>query len=583
MSATAESAGRRPKKGLLSRVSVRNVRLATGLVMTVFVVTHLVNHSLGLISLETMEAGRLWFLAFWRGTGASFVFMAALLIHLALAFWAIYARRGWRLPPAEAIQLLLGLAIPPLLLIHLLGTGMSARLYGTDDTYAYVLLALWVDDPNFGLRQIVITLVVWGHATMGLYFWLRLKPWFARAWPYLFAVALLLPVFALLGFIAAGRAVATLAAGPGWRGELYFDVGAPGREQVGQIYGTEQGILIGLAVLLVLALAARGVRAAIESRREIVQITYPEGRVVEATPGNTILEASWTHDIPHASVCGGRGRCSTCRVRINDGMENLPTPSASETKVLQRVGVPPNVRLACQTRPTGACSVTPLLPPNVTPKEGFRKAATMQGQEQEIAILFADIRGFTTFSEQKLPYDVVFVLNRYFRSMGEAIEQAGGRVDKFIGDGIMALFGVDEPIEAGSAKALAAAKAMAVALEDFNRLLEPDLPAPMRIGIGIHAGPAIVGEMGYADATSMTAIGDTVNTASRLEAKTKDYGAQLIVSSHVAALAGADLSTWQHEDTDVRGRTEPLPIVIVNDAKEIPAATGAGDGRSAAA
>ena len=134
-------------------------------------------------------------------------------------------------------------------------------------------------------------------------------------------------------------------------------------------------------------------------------------------PGMTVLEASQMAGIPHASVCGGRGRCSTCRVRVSRGIETLPPPSPQELAVLRRVGAPPNVRLACQTRPRSEIAVAPLLPPAVGPRAGFAQSTHLQGQEKEIAVLFADLRGFTTISEHKLPYDVVFVLNRYFAAM----------------------------------------------------------------------------------------------------------------------------------------------------------------------
>ena len=242
----------------------------------------------------------------------------------------------------------------------------------------------------------------------------------------------------------------------------------------------------------------------------------------------------------------------------------------AEQKVLDRIRAAPDVRLACQLRPTHDLSVTPLLPPNVGPQQGFQKTDAHQGREQEIAVLFADIRGFTTISEAKLPYDVVFILNRYFRSMGEAIDSAGGRVDKFIGDGIMALFGVNSSPRRGSADAIRAARAMSEQLEDLNRLLAADLPQPLRIGIGIHSGPAIVGEMGYADSTSITAIGDTVNTASRLESMTKEFGAQLVLSQRVVDLAGVDLDGWPTEDRPIRGRAETLTIRVVKDARNLP-------------
>ncbi|MGE0256506.1 MAG: adenylate/guanylate cyclase domain-containing protein [Alphaproteobacteria bacterium] len=540
--------------------------------MFAFVVTHLLNHALGLISLDAMEAGRRWFLLLWRNPPAEQLFMASVAIHVALAYWAIYRRRQLlRIPPGEALQLLLGLAVPPLLVSHVLGTRIAASAYGTEDAYSYVLLSLWVDDPNFGARQVAATLVVWGHACIGLYFWLRLKPWYRTCAPYLFGGALLLPVMALLGYVAGGREVARLAAEPGWRGELRFDLRLPDAEEVGALLQVQDVTLAFLAAMLAITLGARAIRLAVERRRGIVRVRFPGGRTVEAPPGTSILESSWLAGLPHASVCGGRGRCSTCRVRINDGVAHLPPMSDAERRVLERIKAAPNVRLACQARPTGDVAVTPLLPPQAGPATGFRQVTASQGQEREIAVLFADIRGFTALSEKKLPYDVVFILNRYFRSMGEAIESAGGRVDKFIGDGIMALFGTDRPAGTACADALAAARAMAAGLDDLNRLLAHDLPEPLRIGIGIHAGPAIVGEMGYGAAVSLTAIGDTVNTASRLETMTKEFSAQLVVSAHVAELAGVDLSGQPVREVAVRGREAALVVHVVADAASLPA------------
>ena len=565
------AAPRAPFRQRVRRVgTARNLRLASGLVMAFFVATHLLNHALGLISLDALEAGRVVFLRFWRGTPAGPIFFASVLTHLALAYHAIYQRRGWRMPPAEAVQLLLGIAIPPLLVIHVLGTAANTRVHSVDDTYAYVLLALWTHDPMVALRQAAATLVVWSHACIGLHYWLRLKSWYGRARPGLYAGALLLPAFSLLGFVAAGREVDALNEDPAWRQGLLAAVRAPALEELERFLAVERWILAGLAAGLVAVLAARTVRSGAARRRHRVRVRYPGGREVRIAPGASILEASRANGIPHASVCGGRSRCSTCRVRINEGREGLPPPSPEERRVLDRIGVPPDVRLACQLRPRAAVSVTPLLPPNVGPGGGLRAAKTMQGEERTMTVLFADLRVFTGLAETKLPYDVVFILNRYFRSMGEAIEAAGGRVDKFIGDGIMALFGIDGPPAAGAAQALAAARGMAEALRDLNDLLEPDLPEPLRIGMGIHAGPAIVGEMGYAEAVSVTAVGDTVNTASRLESLSKEFAAQLVVSSDAAALAGADLSSWPREAVRVRGRREPLALHVVEDAGALP-------------
>lgn len=232
-------------------------------------------------------------------------------------------------------------------------------------------------------------------------------------------------------------------------------------------------------------------------------------------------------------------------------------------KVLERVGAAPNLRLACQTRPSAKVEVTPLLPPlQVSVQDSGARAAYTHGQECDIVVMFADIRGFTQISEQRLPYDMVFILSRYFAEMGAAIEGAGGR--------IMALFAVDASYPDGCRHALRAANAMAENLKFLNKSLKNDLDEPLRIGIGIHGGPAIVGELGYRWTRGLTAVGDTVNTASRLETRTKNYTAQLVTSGDVAAAAELDLSAYPVEDVEIRGREERLPVHIVVDAASLP-------------
>src|SRR5690606_1075303 len=249
---------------------------------------------------------------------------------------------------------------------------------------------------------------------------------------------------------------------------------------------------------------------------------------------------------------------------------NLNPPGDKEIAVLHRVGAPDGTRLACQSIPTGEVSIIPLLPASATVVQAFNQPGYLQGQEQELAVLFADLRAFTEFSEHRLPYDVVFVINQYFRHMGEAIEANGGHVDKFIGDGVMALFGLNQNAAEASRRALNAARAMAMELDIMNRNLASDLPYPLKIGIGIHIGQVIVGQMGYGTATSITAIGDPVNTASRLEALTKEYASQLIFSDRVAYRAAAEFSAFRHESVEIRGREEALGIYIVEDARALP-------------
>jgi adenylate cyclase len=552
----------------------RRLYLISGLILFGYLLTHLLNHALGLVSLEALEAGRRAFLLLWRNPPMTLLLYGALAGHMGLALRSLYRRRRLRMPAWEATQLILGLAIPPLIALHVLGTRFAHEVLGVDDSYVYVILAIFVFSPVLGVKQAVVLLVAWLHACVGLHFWLRIRPWYAAARPYAFAAALLLPAFALAGFLAAGREVARLAADPDWLAVALARARVPDAAGVALVHDLEAGALAAMAALLGLVLVARTFRGWRDRRRGVFQVTYPNGRRVRATAGTTLLEASRGAGIPHASVCGGRGRCSTCRVRVGAGASRLPPPSEAEARVLARIGAAPNTRLACQTRPLADVEITPLLAAAAGPRQAMAAARQQQGEEREVAVLFADLRGFTALAEARLPYDVVFVLNRYFAAMGTAVEESGGRVDKFIGDGVMALFGVDRDVETGCRDAVAAARRMIEHLDELNKALENDLDQPLRIGIGIHSGPVILGEMGYGRATAMTAIGDSVNTASRLEALTKEFGAELVLSEPVAARAGLDLSAFPRHDIELRGRAGRLAVFVVGDTRILPQAPG---------
>ena len=546
-------------------------RMAAGIILYVYVATHLLNHALGIASLETMEIGREVFLAVWRNPIGSTLLYGAILVHVVLVLWSLFRRRTLRMPLREALQILFGLLLPVVLLEHIIGTRVMTLIADTNDTYGYVLSTLWITNPEKGWIQAVALLLAWAHGTMGLYFWLRLKPWFSAWAPWLFATVLLLPVLSLVGFVDGGREFARLLEDEAFVDRLIETANPPDEAAIAQALAVFDWGRITYLALLALVVLGRIGRWVIQSRAHMVTITYADGRKVAMEPGSSVLDASRRIGVPHASVCGGRGRCSTCRIHVSVGRENLPEPSTEEQRVLQRVGASDATRLACQLRPTHDVSVTPLLSPDATAKDGHRRSAISQGAEREVAILFADIRAFTAFSEKKLPYDVVFVLNQYFRTMGEAVERAGGQLDKFIGDGVMALFGIETDAEAGCRSALEAARRMAVGLKELNENLKNDLPEPLRIGIGIHVGSVIVGDMGYAGARSVTAIGDPVNTASRLETMNKEFTSQLIVSKKVARRAGLDLSEERLEVVTVRGRADPLQVYILNDAADLKA------------
>jgi adenylate cyclase len=475
----------------------------------------------------------------------------------------------------EALQMLVGLAIPPLLTSHVVGTRLAHAWFDVNDSYTYVVLALWALRPDLGMRQSLVLLLAWLHGCIGVHFWLRLQPWYARAVPLFFGVALLLPVLALLGFVQAGREVAAQARAPGWLQETLRTTHAPDAAARRSLDDERNAVPLAFGAAVGATLVARTIRQRVERRRGTVRITYPDGQQVVVPRGFSVLEASRFARIPHASVCGGRGRCSTCRVRVVHGTDTLPPASAAERRVLDRVGAPPNVRLACQLHPTHHLAVIPLLPPSAQASAGFTSAAYLAGQEQEIAVLFADLREFTRIAEPKLPYDVVFFLNCYFEAIGEAIKGAGGIANQFTGDGVMALFGVGQGPAAGCRHALLAASAMLRSLTTLSQALAAELPQPLRMGIGVHTGPAVVGRMGYAETTYLTAVGDTVHVASRLEGLTKEYNCRLVISEQVARHAGLDLTGYPCHELTVRNRTEPLSIYLIEDVHRIAAAISA--------
>lgn len=543
-------------------------KLASGLVLFTFLLTHLTNHALGVISLSAMEAGSTLFILLWRSWPGSILLYGAVLLHPMLALYNWLRRGHYRGIPWQGwMQITLGLLVPPLAVDHVIGTRAMNAAFDLNDSYAYVLMVLFVQEPQIGLRQNLLILIAWGHGCIGVYYWLRLKPAFERLWPFLYAIALLLPMLAILGFVSGGRSVMLLMQRGEWLDAFRAGLNWPG--PAGQEFGFRAielayGVMI---VLLAAALVGRILSALLQRRRGSITIQYPDGRRYRGQAGTlNVLEASRAIGYPHAAVCGGQGRCSTCRVRLGgEGATLLPPPDAAEQRVLERIGAPPGVRLACQIRPEADISITPLLPAGVPARVVYGTASHAQGAERRIAILFADLRGFTKLSESKLPYDVVFVLNQYFKTMGEAVEGAGGRLDKFIGDGVMALFGIEEGPEEGCRRALDAAQRMAAGLSRLNEALKMDLDQMLKLGIGIHCGPAIVGEMGHGSAMHLTAVGDAVNTASRLESATKDFGAELVVSAEVAERAGpaalAALS-WQQETVHLRGKSEPLAVLV---------------------
>jgi adenylate cyclase len=181
------------------------------------------------------------------------------------------------------------------------------------------------------------------------------------------------------------------------------------------------------------------------------------------------------------------------------------------------------------------------------------------GQSREVTLLFSDIRGFTSLSETRKPEEVVALLNRYFSIQVEVIFSHGGSLDKFIGDAIMAFWGAPLEEPAHARRAVACALDMAAALERFKEEAG-EVARNFDVGIGIHSGPAVVGLIGSEKRREYTAIGDTVNLASRIEGLTKDAGRRILVSADTVRLCGDAFDFVSCGSYKVKGRTQEVEL-----------------------
>ena len=546
----------------------RKLRLWSGLLIAVFVVLHLSNHALGLVSIEAMERARVWMQEFWGDPMMLPLLYGAFAIHFWLALASLFRRTTLRMPAWEGAQLVLGLLVVPLIATHATRTRGSRELMGIEADYPLVLGGIWSDDFNVA-RQIALLLVVWLHVVVGLHFWLRLKTWYAGAVPYLYAAALLLPVLSLLGFATAGIEVQRRIVEEDAAAVIFAQVREADPAAQALIAGADSRIVLGFCLVLGATLAMRWRRVRSLARGRRYRLHHANGGTLDAPVGRSVLKAVRAAGIPHASICGGRARCTTCRIRVGRGLRDLPEPNRLEAEALARIGADPSVRLACQTRPRSDLSVSPLIPAGAAPA-AVHQPGGVSGREQRIVVMFIDLRDSTRLGEGRLPYDVVFILNQFFAEMWAALEETGGHYAQFAGDGLMALYGLESDIATGARQALRGAAEMARRLSNLNARLAGELAEPLRIGIGIHCGDAIVGTMGPPKSPNLSAVGDNVNVAARLESQSKTLRCTLVVSTALARAAGVDLSGHPLHEAELRGRGASVQVHAVGDPREIP-------------
>jgi len=555
----------------LRGISLRQVRLVSGVVLFAYLVSHFLNHALGNISLEALASGVYLHTAFWQFLPVTILFYTACLVHTGLGIWALYERRQFRWKAIEPLQLALGLSIPMLIIAHVIGIRLGQTLFGHERLYPQILFLYWIWAPWRIPMMLAVMTIAWVHGCIGLYLWLRMKAFYKRAAPFLLAAAVLVPTLSMLGFYQSGRMVIDLDSDE-WRAETQSQRLIGTRAEAQTLDRITDYFLFGYFGLIGIALLARGARAVNERRRGMINLSYGNGRTVRVPRGLSVLEASLRNNVPHASVCGGRARCSTCRIRIIGDHSDLPVPSQREAFVLGRVGTSdPSIRLACQLRPDCDISFFQLFLPHTMSADGHESNPTRIGQERYLVSLFVDMRGSTKLAEKRLPFDTVFIVNRFLGAVSQAVIESGGRPNQFVGDGMLALFGLACSRQEACRQALRAAALIAVNVDELNKFLEHDLREPIRFGIGINGGEVIVGDIGYRDHMVFTALGDPVNVAARLQDMTKVLACEAVISDEVRATAGLAEDALPAQEVAIRGRNEPMIVRTVADARMLPA------------
>jgi adenylate cyclase len=308
-----------------------------------------------------------------------------------------------------------------------------------------------------------------------------------------------------------------------------------------------------------------------------IGISYaPDARRVEASPGETILEAALRAGIRLTHACGSKARCSTCRVAILQGLANCSPRTRAEQAVADHLRFKPMIRLACQTRIAGPLSARRLVLDDQDEELAVESMSDLvtdeAGEERHVAILFADIRGFTAFAEKLLPYDVIHALNRYYYQIARIVKRHGGIVDNYMGDGVLIVFGLDET-ERVVSRALQTGLEMLRAVEAMKPYFTALHGRSFEIGIGLHYGAVVTGSIGWGEHRRRTVVGDAVNFASRVEAANKTVDTSFLISDDAYRQAGHEVEVNRCPPWEIRGKTGLYQLYEVVGPKGIPAET----------
>jgi len=525
--------------------SRRNLRLASGLVLFTYVTLHLSCHALGLISVETAEAGLRATVRLWHSWLGTTVLYGAAAVHIGLALLAIYDRRTLRMAPLNGLRIVLGLLMPLSLIGHFVGTRYAFEHFNLSSEYSRIAANLW----SGGAQGLTLGLLApgWLHGCLGLRFAFGHRRVWRRLHMELFGVALLLPVLAGLGFVAMGRALEEQRAGV----ERQAGPNAVERRALDDMRNAALETYLALIGLVALGRVLRGANE--RRRMSVVHIAYP-GRNTTVPRGWSVLEASRSFGIAHQSMCGGRGRCSTCRVRVVAGADHCPPPGTDEKRTLDRIDAPDTVRLACQLRPTGDITVEVIL--QVDRSRWISGSTQRPPTEHEVAILFFDLQlDANPARSNASAHDTIYALGRFEEVVAGVVDTSAGVICRRAGDHWLALFGLDSNVHAGCRQALAAGRRIETRATALLERLNLELGLHADFAVGVHAGTVVAGFIGEGQGQMLSAVGDAVASTAGLRQFAVSRSAHFVISRTAAIAAGIDDPTldWQSAGIDLDG------------------------------
>jgi adenylate cyclase len=477
-----------------------------------------------LVSLRAAEEALRITVLFWHSLPGTLLLYAATAVHVSLALFAVYERRTMRMPPVQAIRIVLGLAMPIGLIGHFVITRYAFERFGLPAEYSRVAAGLWVGGAS-GL-SLGLLAPGWIHGCLGLRFAFGHRVGSQRVKLALFGAALLLPVLAAVGFVTMGRELSA----PSTQPVAFY--GDPAQEA--RLDASRDTARMSYLALIVLIVVGRATRALNERRRKsVVWITYP-GRTVSVPRGWTVLEASRSFGIPHQAMCGGRARCTTCRVRVVGGASHCPDPQVDEAKALHRLAASKGViRLACQLRPTGDVAVEPVL---TGPRPGRPVAASSSdASEIEAVLVLLDVRIDTGVGAHRASaHDTIYALSRY---LAIAEEAAGSRAEVFkqSASSWMLLFRGGADPSSAFAGAVSASRKMDHDAASLRAALASDLGLHAASSLAMHAGKVVLGAIG---AGTLAVVGAPVEDFEHLRERLPALGAGFVISRS-AARSGA--------------------------------------------